>query len=154
LKGEPEKLRGLLEQLSSIDDRSEKIQLLIDTSRRFRPVPDRIAQRPFPLDHRAPACESEAYVWAEDRPDGTLEYHFAVENPQGVSAMALAVILRETLSGEPPERVAALSPDLIYSIFGRELSMGKTMGLTGMLHMVVSSAKERIARRAARRASG
>jgi cysteine desulfuration protein SufE len=122
----PPKLAELVDLLSLAGGRSERIQLLIDTAERFRDVP---------------ACESEAYVWAEPLPDGTLKYHFAVENPQGISAKALAVILDETLSGQPPEEVARVPGDLIYDVFGRELSMGKSMGLMGMVAMVARSAK-------------
>ena len=46
-----------------------------------------------------PQCESDAYVWALKKPDDTLKLYFAVENPSGVSAKALAAILDKTLSG-------------------------------------------------------
>jgi hypothetical protein len=38
-------------------------------------------------------------VWALKKPDDTLKLYFAVENPSGVSAKALAAILDKTLSG-------------------------------------------------------
>jgi cysteine desulfuration protein SufE len=141
----PAKLLETLELLELVPDRAERIQLLIDIAGRFEEVPPRIARRPFSAEHQVPACESEAYVWSEARPDGTLDFHFAVENPQGVSAKALAVILEETLSGEPVEKVAAVPQDLVYRVFGRELSMGKSMGLMGMVAMVTSSARQRLA---------
>lgn len=137
----PPKLAELVDLLSLVGGRSERIQVLIDTAERFRGVPERIARRPFPEDHKVPACESEAYVWAEPLADGTLKYHFAVENPQGISAKALAVILDETLSGQPLDEVAQVPGDVIYDVFGRELSMGKSMGLMGMVAMVARSAK-------------
>lgn len=137
----PEKLARTLENLELISDRSERIQLLIDIANRYREVPQRIAQRPFPEENKVPACESEAYVWGERRPDGALDYHFAVENPQGISAKAMAAILEDTLSGAPPEQVAAIPQDIVYRIFGRELSMGKSMGLMGMVSMVANLAK-------------
>ncbi len=124
-----------------VPDRSERIQLLIDIAGRFEEVPPRIARRPFPPEHLVPACESQAYLFAETRPDGTLDFHFAVENPQGISAKAMATILDETLSGAPPEQVAEVPQDVVYQIFGRELSMGKSMGLMSMVGMVASLAK-------------
>ena len=137
----PPKLAELVDLLSLVGDRNERIRMLIDIAERFREVPERIARRPFPEDHKVPACESEAYVWAEPLADGTLKFHFAVENPQGISARAMAVILDETLSGQPPEEVAKVSGEVIYDVFGRELSMGKSMGLMGMVAMVARSAK-------------
>ena len=143
----PEKLSNTLDTLSLVSDRSERIQLLIDIAERYREVPTRIAQRPFPEEHKVPACESEAYVWGEPRPDGTLDFHFAVENPQGISARAMAVLLGDALSGAPPEQVAAVPQDVVYRVFGNELSMGKSMGLMGMVSMVTNLARKQAAGR-------
>jgi cysteine desulfuration protein SufE len=142
--GMPGKLAGTLEALRLVTDRGERIQILIDIARRFRRVPDRIAVRPYPADHLVPACESQAYVWAENRPDGTLDFHFAVENPQGISAMATSVILGESLSGAPLEQVVKVPREIVYEIFGDELSMGKSMGLMGIVSMVLSYAKQKL----------
>lgn len=139
----PEKLTDTLDALAMVSDRGERIQILIDTAERFREVPPRLARRPFPEESRVPGCESEAYVFTEERPDGSLDYHFAVENPQGISAKAMAVILGEALSGAPPEEVAEVPQDVVYQVFGRELSMGKSMGLMGMVGMVSALAKRR-----------
>src|SRR3954462_12631554 len=140
----PEKLTDTLETLEMVPDRNERIQLLIDLAGRFEEVPPRLARRPFGEEHRVPACESEAYVFPEPRPDGTLDFHFAVENPQGISAKAMAVILDDTLSGAPLEQVAEVPTDIVYKVFGRELSMGKSMGLMGMVGMVANLAKKRV----------
>jgi cysteine desulfuration protein SufE len=142
----PPKLAETVELLSLLPERDDRIQALIDVAERFRDVPERVARRPFPAEAKVPACESEAYVFAEERPDGTLDYHFAVENPQGISAKCLAVILGESLSGAPPEQVARVPDDLIYDVFGRELSMGKSMGLMGMVHMVSAAARKQLER--------
>ena len=141
----PEKLAGTLDVLDLIPDRTERIQMLIDIAERFRDVPPRIAHRPFPEEHRVPACESEAYVWGEPRPDGTLDFHFAVENPQGIAAKALAAILADALSGQPLDAIIAIPGDVVYSLFGRELSMGKNLGLLGMLQMCQAFARRQIA---------
>jgi cysteine desulfuration protein SufE len=138
----PEKLTDTLETLEMVPDRGERIQLLIDIAGRFEEVPPRLARRPFAAEHQVPACESEAYVFGEERPDGSLDFHFAVENPQGISAKAMAVILGDALSGAPPEQVAEVSQDIVYQVFGRELSMGKSMGLMSMVGMVAAMAKK------------
>jgi cysteine desulfuration protein SufE len=138
----PAKLTDTLETLEMVPDRSERIQLLIDIAGRFEEVPPRLARRPFAKEHQVPACESEAYVFTEERPDGTLDFHFAVENPQGISAKAMAVILGDALSGTPPEQVAEVPQDIVYQVFGRELSMGKSMGLMSMVGMVAALAKK------------
>jgi cysteine desulfuration protein SufE len=141
----PAKLADLLATLDLVPDRADRIQLLIDTAERFAGVPEVVAARPYPESHRVPGCESEAFVWAEPRGDGTFDYHFAVENPQGVSAKSLAVILARGLSGQPVAEVARVPCDVVYEVFGNELSMGKSMGLMGMVRKVQSETRKRAA---------
>src|SRR5215203_3248704 len=142
----PEKLAEVVEDMASITDRRERAEMLIETADRFSEVkvPPTIATKPYDERHKAPACESEAYVWAVDQPDGTLKYYFDVLNPQGLSAMAMSVILGETVSGQPLEQVANVSDDVVFKIFGKELSMGKGAGLMGILALVRAEAKRRL----------
>ena len=125
-------------------DRGLRAEMLIEYADRFEEVPEAVAVRPFPEQSRAPRCESDAFVFATDRPDGTLKLSFAVENPQGLSAKAWAVILDNTLSGQPLELVARVPQDVIFRIFGRDLSMGKGQGLVGMLEVVQHEARRRL----------
>jgi sulfur transfer protein SufE len=74
-------------------------------------------------------------------PDGTLKLAFAVENPSGISAKALAAILDQTLSGLPPEEIAKVDPDIVEQIFRQNISMGKGMGLMSMVQAVRTLAK-------------
>lgn len=144
----PERLAELVDDLGSITDRRERADMLIEIADRFDEVkvPDSLATKPYDEAHRAPACESEAYVWAVDQPDGTLKYYFDVLNPQGLSAMAMSVILGETVSGQPPEQVVNVSDDVVFQIFGKELSMGKGAGLMGILALVRTEARRRLQR--------
>jgi len=148
----PEPLQAVIDDFE-FADRSERAEMLIEYADRFVEVPERIATRPFPEENHVQRCESEAYVWAEDLPDGTLKYHFAVENPQGLSAKSWAVIMDETLSGQPLEKVAKVPPDVIFDIYGKDVSMGKGQGLMGMLDHVTSHARRRLVERRAQAAS-
>jgi cysteine desulfuration protein SufE len=142
----PEKLQELVEDFEQITDRSERQEYLIELAERFSDVkvtPD-IATKPYEEAHRVPACESEAFVWAKEQTDGTLKYYFDVLNPQGLSAMAMSVILDETCSGQPLEQVAAVDPGIVFSLFGKEISMGKGQGLMGIVTMVQHEAKQRL----------
>lgn len=144
----PGRLAELVDDMQSITDRRERADMLIEIADRFDEVkvPSTVATRPYDEQHRAPACESEAYVWAVDQPDGTLKYYFDVLNPQGLSAMAMSVILGETVSGQPLEQVVNVSDDVVFKIFGKELSMGKGAGLMGILTLVRAEARRRIQR--------
>ncbi len=143
---QPAELSSLVQDFAFCD-RNERAELLIEFADRFEEVPERIATRPYPEEHHVQKCESDAYVWAEDLPDGTVKFHFAVENPQGLSAKAWSVILDETLSGKPLEDVAAVSCDVVFSVFGKDLSMGKGQGLMGITDMVTYEAKKRLKER-------
>lgn len=138
----PPKVAELVEDLKLVEDRNDRLLTLVDFADRFKEVPPEIATRPFSESNHVQRCESEAYVFAEPDSKGGVKFHFAVENPQGISAKAMAVILDETLSGESPDVVALVPTDLVYEVFGKELSMGKGQGLMGMIELVKILAKK------------
>jgi len=137
----PEPLQDLLETLESLPDRSDRIAVLISLSEGFQPVPESVMPKPYPEETRVPGCESEAFIFSEPNPDGTLKFYFAVENPQGVSAMALAAVLDQSCSGTPLNQVLEIPDEVVFDIFGRELSMGKSMGLINMVKTVKALVK-------------
>ena len=139
----PAPLTGLIEDFAFLE-RSERMELLIEFADRFVEVEPAVATRPFPEANHVLRCESQAYVFPVEKPDGTLKFEFAVENPQGLSAKAWAVIMDETLSGQPLEQVVAVDAESIFKIFGKELSMGKGQGLMGMLDHVTTAAKRKL----------
>ena len=142
----PPKLKELLDTLAWLTDPQERYAFLIELADGFRPVPPEVATPPYPGENLVPHCESQAYVWAIEEPEQhTFRYYFAVENPQGLSAKAFAKILDDTCSGAPAWQVAHLPDDLPRRIFGPRLSMGRTMGLEGMLAMVREPARRHLA---------
>jgi cysteine desulfuration protein SufE len=143
----PQKLEQVLGTFDMFPDPSDRTGLLLSYSDQFKEVPAEVAQRPFPTSHQVPQCESDAYVWALKQPDGTLTLHFAVENPSGVSAKALAAILEKTLSGLPPSDIAAVDCGIVERIFRQNISMGKGMGLMAMVEAVRTLAKQASASR-------
>jgi cysteine desulfuration protein SufE len=142
----PEALAELLEDFAFLTDRNERIEYLIEISDRFDAVrvPEEISARPHPEEHHVQQCESDAYVWAVDQPDGTQRYYFDVVNPQGLSAMAMAVILSESLSGHSPEQIVQVPGDIVFQIFGKEIAMGKGQGLMGMLSLLQHFARQKL----------
>ena len=136
-----DKLNETLETFATFTDTADRTSLLLSYADLYREVPASVATRPFDQSHLVPHCESEAYVWANKQADGTLKLYFAVENPSGVSAKALAAILDRSLSGLPPSEIAQITPDLVEQIFRQNISMGKGMGLMSMVQAVRSLAK-------------
>jgi sulfur transfer protein SufE len=141
----PAALRDVLETFALVSDPADRADLLISFADQFKPVPPEIAMPPYPKDHLVPYCESEAYVWLIPQDNGTAKLHFAVENPSGISAKALASILTSTLSSLTPEAIEQVSPDIVERIFRQNISMGKGMGLMAMVQAV-----QALARRASR----
>lgn len=142
----PPKLTESLEDFSFITTRSERQEYLIQLADQFSDVqvPPDVAVKPYDESHRVPACESDAFVWATENSDGTLNYYFDVLNPQGLSAMAMAVIVGKAVNGAPLEQVAAIQPDIVLNFFGRDVSMGKGQGLMGIVNLVAYEAKRRL----------
>ncbi len=135
------RLEDVLGTFAAFPDPADRTNLLLSYADLFKDVPASVARRPFDRRHLVPHCESEAYVWAVKQPDGTLKLHFAVENPSGVSAKALAVILDRSLSGLPPAEIAEVSPEIVEQIFRQNISMGKGLGLMSMVQAVRALAK-------------
>ena len=131
----PPKLQAVIDMFAMFDI-PERTNMLLSYADQFREVPPDVASRPFPKKHQVPQCESDAYAWAMKNPDGTLKLWFAVENPSGVSAKALAAILDKTLSGLTPEEIAQVDTAIIEKLFRQNISMGKGMGLMSMVQAV------------------
>jgi cysteine desulfuration protein SufE len=140
----PPKLQALLETFAMFPDVADRSSMLLSYADKFREVPPQIATRPFGGEHLVPHCESEAYVWAVPNPDGTLKLAFAVENPSGISAKALAAILDQTLSGLPPAEIATIDPEIVEQIFRQNISMGKGLGLMSMVQAVRTLARRAV----------
>jgi len=137
----PPKLQALLEMFDMFPDVADRTSMLLSYADQFREVPVDVATRPFSARHQVPQCESDAYVWGVKAPDNTLQLYFAVENPSGVSAKALAAILDKTLSGTPAREIATVGPEIVERIFRQNISMGKGMGLMSMVQAVQALAK-------------
>jgi cysteine desulfuration protein SufE len=137
----PARLQQVLETFDMFPDQTDRTNMLLSYADQFRDVPPEVAARPFSKSHQVPQCESDAYVWALKQPDGSLKLHFAVENPSGVSAKALAAILDRSLSGLPPEQIARIDTSIVERIFRQNISMGKGMGLMSMVEAVRTLAR-------------
>ena len=128
----PTKLQEYLDTLAMFPDRQDRIETLIGFADEYK-HPTREA---FPRDEnsKVPGCESEVYVRmtkTEDR----YNFGYAVDNPQGISAMAMAAILSAGLENCTAQEINAIDDQIVFEIFGKELSMGKNLGLTNMLRV-------------------
>jgi len=132
----PPKLQAVVDTFADFPDQADRVNLLLSYADQFKEVPASVATRPFSTEHLVPHCESEAYVWAVPQADGTMKLYFAVENPAGISAKALATILDRSLSGLTPQEISTVTPDIVEQIFRQNISMGKGLGLMSMVQAV------------------
>jgi len=142
----PQKLQDFVDDFEWIENRTERTEYLIELADRFEEtkVPAEIATKPYDEAHRVPNCESDAFVWAKENADGTLKFYFDVLNPQGLSAKAMSVVLNEGLSGQPLAQVAEVDSEIVFTFFGKNISMGKGQGLMGIVAMVQHAAKQQL----------
>ena len=140
----PPTLQEYLDDFGFVTSREERVDFLISIADEFEPVPETVASKPYDEAQRVIGCESEAFVWALDREDGTLDFYFDVLNPQGLSAMAMSAILDRSCSGAPLEQVAAINGEVVFTFFGKDISMGKGRGLTELVNAVVYQARQRL----------
>ena len=140
----PPILQEYLDDFDFVTSREERVDFLISIADEFEPVPATVASKPYDEAQRVIGCESEAFVWALDRDDGTLDFYFDVLNPQGLSAMAMSAILDRSCSGAPLEQVAAINGEVVFTFFGKDISMGKGRGLTELVNAVVYQARQRL----------
>ena len=136
----PPKLQAVVDMFGMFDP-ADRTNMLLSYADQFKEVPTEVAERPFPKSHQVPQCESDAYAWAMKQPDGTLKLYFAVENPSGVSAKALAAILDKSLSGLPASEIAQVDSEIVEKLFRQNISMGKGMGLMSMVEAVRALAR-------------
>ena len=136
----PASLQAVIDMFAMFDP-ADRTNMLLSYADQFREAPPEVAARPFDKSHQVPQCESDAYAWAMKQPDGTLKLWFAVENPSGVSAKALAAILDKTLSGLTPDEIAQVDAAIVEKLFRQNISMGKGMGLMSMVEAVRSLAR-------------
>ncbi len=128
----------------------ERYQVLIEYADAFEPVPPEVATRPYPAERLVPHCESQVYAWVDEAPgQHRVQCHFAVENPQGLAARAMARVLQLACAHAPAWQVASIPDDLPQRLFGARLSMGRTLGLNALVARVTAAAQRHVAQCAA-----
>ena len=128
------RLTAVVDDFSTIEDNNERADLLIEFAESFKQVPEEIAKTPYPEDRKVPGCESDVFIFTQPQEQG-FKFYFGIENPQGISAMALAAIIDETLSGVSESELKNIDDQFVHTLFGKQLSMGKGQGLTNMIRM-------------------
>lgn len=117
-----EKQAQLIEDLSFIEDRQERLAAVVDRARRRPPLP-----ADFKTDaHRVNGCISQVWVTGELR-DGALRFQFDADSPLVKGLVALLIDLYE---GGAPADIIATEPVLFDQLgLSRDLTPTRQNGL-------------------------
>jgi len=129
----PEGLEAIVAELREAD-RQERIDLLLDFSRRLPPLPERLAAQKDAA-HRVEECQSPVYLFVELLDDQViLSADAPVEAP---TVRGFVSLLIEGLKGATVEEVLRIPNDLVERCGLPEiLGMLRVRGLSGVLRRV------------------
>lgn len=120
-----EKQTSLVEDLSFIEDRQERLAAVVDRARRKPALPDALRVD----SHRVPGCVSQVWVVGELR-DGVLRFRFDADSPLVKGLVALLVDLYD---GADPADVVATEPALLDTLgITRDLTPTRRNGLASV----------------------
>jgi cysteine desulfuration protein SufE len=120
-----EKQSQLVEDLSFIEDRQERLAAVVDRARRRPAFPDSLKTDA----HRVHGCISQVWIAGELR-DGVLRFEFEADSPLVKGLVALLVDLYD---GASPADIAATEPTLFDDLgITRDLTPTRQNGLAAV----------------------
>ena len=136
----PEGLQTIVEDFQMMEGQ-EKLEYLLELSERLPNLPEWLAGRRDSMD-QVHECMSPVFVYAQKRPDGTIDFHFDVPR-ESPTVRGYATILQEGLSGETAETISAV-PTEFYLRMGLQgvLSGQRLNGIGAILEHMKRLAKE------------
>ncbi len=118
-----ERHRQIVEDLSLIPDRHERLALIVDRTRKLAPLP--AAERT--AENRVAGCQSAVWLISQTSADGTLTLRCDADSPM---VKGLVHFLVEAYTGAPPAEIAATEPTFIDQLdLLRDLSPTRRNGL-------------------------
>jgi cysteine desulfuration protein SufE len=128
-----EKQAQLIEDLSFIEDRQERLAAVVDRARRRPPFPDAARTEA----NRVHGCISQVWVTGELR-DGLLHFQFDADSPLVKGLVALLVDLYD---GGTPADIVATDPVLFDELgIKRDLTPTRQNGLAAVREQIKSIA--------------
>jgi cysteine desulfuration protein SufE len=121
-----ERHKQLIEDLSLIPDRQERLAVIVDRTRKIPPfsAAERISE------NRVAGCQSAVWLISELRPDGTLTIRCDADSPM---VKGLVHFLCEAYSGATPADIAKTEPTFLDELgLLRDLSPTRRNGLSAV----------------------
>ncbi|MBK9990574.1 MAG: SufE family protein [Verrucomicrobia bacterium] len=121
-----ERHQRLIEDLSLIPDRQERLTVIVDRSRKLPPFP--AAERS--AENRVAGCQSAVWLLGELHSDGTLTIRCDADSPM---VKGLVHFLCEAYTGAAPVDIASTEPAFLDELgLLRDLSPTRRNGLTAV----------------------
>ena len=118
-----ERHQRLVEDLSLVPDRHERLAVIVDRTRKLAPFA--ISERT--TSHRVAGCQSAVWLIGELRPDGTLHLRCDADSPM---VKGLVYLLCEAYSDATPAEITATLPAFLDALdLLRDLSPTRRNGL-------------------------
>lgn len=136
----PDKLQEIVDDFA-LASREEKVEMLIQYAESLPPLPEWLHGERDKMDP-VPECMTPVFLFAEQKPDGGLAFHFDIP-PHSPTVRGLAAILATGLNGCRPEQVIAVPADFFAPMNLQEaISFQRLNGFQGVLaHMKQASVR-------------
>jgi len=133
-----ERHRQLIDDLSIIPDRQERLAVVVDRSRQLQPF----SQQDKNPVHRVAGCQSAVWLIGELRADGTLGLRYDADSPM---VKGLVHLLCDAYSGATPAEIIATEPTFLDELgLLRDLSPTRRNGLVAVRNRIREIAREKI----------
>ena len=120
--------------------REDKMQTLVQYSRKLEPLPDRFADIDR-ADFTVPECQTRVDVFPEVH-DGRIHYYADLNLRQSPTIAAFLAILFGAINDQPPETTLAIPDDFVRQLMDGIGLAGREVGLNAMLARIKRYAEQ------------
>ena len=139
-RGLPPSIERVLARFRSLP-REEKMQLLVQYSKKLEPVPERF--RALPKGQFAvPECQTPVEIFPEVRADGTIHFYADVNCRQSPTVGAFLAILLSAINDQPPAVTLAIPDDFVPQVMANIGLAAREAGLNALVARVKRYARE------------
>jgi cysteine desulfuration protein SufE len=137
--GLPPSIERVLARFRSLP-REEKMQLLVQYSRKLEPVPERFRDLPDG-QFTVPECQTRVDIFPEVR-DGKIHYYADLDCRQSPTIAAFLAILFGAINDQPPAVTLAIPDDFVQQVMANIGLAAREVGLNAILARVKRYAAE------------
>jgi cysteine desulfuration protein SufE len=139
-RGLPPSIERVLARFRSLP-REEKMQLLVQYSRKLEPVPERFRDLP-PGQFTVPECQTRVDLFPEVRDDGTIHFYADLNCRQSPTIGAFLAILLSAINDQPPSVTLAIPDDFVQQVMAGIGLAAREVGLSAIVARLKRYARE------------